>query len=319
MFKISLDAGHGINTPGKRTPDDSLHEWQFNSEVVRYMQLELANYQDVAVLRVDDPTGQRDVPLKERTDRVNGWGSNVHVSIHANAAGSGWSDAHGIETYVYKTSLKEAMALAGHVQSSLVAATGLSDRGVKAGDLHMVRETHMTAILVEGPFMTNQQEAELLKSDDFRRKYAVALVSGIAAQYGLKKAIQVAAASIQPEPDSADGKLIRGERGPNVQLLNKMLHTLEYTTKTDDFFDQYTEAALKAFQKDFNLPQDAVYTSAIGQVMLQAIADKDKVKVDPLPEKAPEMVRLAKLIDTTNPDLMQQLKAQGYIVLDAPK
>ncbi|MDF2792069.1 MAG: N-acetylmuramoyl-L-alanine amidase family protein [Neobacillus sp.] len=205
MFKISLDAGHGLNTPGKRTPDNSLHEWQFNSEVVRYMQLELANYQDVAVLRVDDSTGQRDIPLKERTDRVNGWGSNIHISVHANAAGNGWSDAHGIETFVYKTTLKGSTALANKVQASLVSATGLTNRGVKAGDLHMVRETKMDAILVEGPFMTNQNEANLLKSDEFRRKYAIALVNGIANQFGLMKAyaapVPQPAVPVQPTPN----------------------------------------------------------------------------------------------------------------------
>lgn len=128
--------------------------------------------------------------------------------------------------------------------------------------------------------------------------------------------MNVAALSVV-EADSADAKLVRGERGPNVQMLNTMLNTLKYTTKTDDLFDQYTEAALKAFQKDHGLPQDAVYTSTVGQVMLKAIAEKDYVmKPDPLPVKAPEMIRLAKLIDTTNPALMKKLKDEGYIVLD---
>ncbi|MEH7438563.1 peptidoglycan-binding domain-containing protein [Neobacillus drentensis] len=117
--------------------------------------------------------------------------------------------------------------------------------------------------------------------------------------------------------------MVRGEKGTNVQLLNQMLHTLEYTTKTDDLFDQYTEAALIAFQKDHGLPQDGIYTSAVGQEMLKAIAEKNNdkvtVEVDPLPAKAPEMVRLAKLIDTTNPELMNTLKEQGYIVIDLPK
>jgi hypothetical protein len=41
--------------------------------------------------------------------------------------------------------------------------------------------------------------------------------------------------------------------------------------------------------------------------------------VDPLPIKAPEMVRLAKLLATTNPELIKQLKEQGYIILDTSK
>lgn len=240
MFKISLDAGHGPNTPGKRTPDDSLHEWQFNSEVVRYMQLELANYQDVAVLRVDDPRGQRDVPLTERTNHINGWGSNAHISVHANAAGAGWSSAHGIETWVYTSRPAGSVALANKVQASLVAATGLADRGVKAGDLHMVRETHMTAILVEGPFMTNHDESALLKSDAFRRKYAKALVDGIAAEFGLKKAVQ-AAPKPQPAPAKSSGTFRIKVLAPSLWYYDRpdwsakkaLVHTGEVFTVAD--------------------------------------------------------------------------------------
>jgi N-acetylmuramoyl-L-alanine amidase len=163
-----------------------MHEWEFNSAVVGYMQEELAYYQNVAVLRVDDPSGKIDAPLKERTDRVNAWGSNVHVSVHGNAAGDGWSDAHGIETFVYKSS-GEQFELAKKVQSELVKATGLTDRGVKVADLHMLRETKMTAILPENGFMTNHSEAELMKTDEYRKKVALAIVAGLAAQYGLKK------------------------------------------------------------------------------------------------------------------------------------
>jgi N-acetylmuramoyl-L-alanine amidase len=127
MFKISLDAGHGGFgvTPGKRVPDGSMYEWDFNGKVVSFMQQELAFYENVAVLRVDDPTGKTDVPLKTRTDRVNGWGSNVHVSVHANASGDGWSTAHGIETFVYRMAGEQYM-LAQKVQASLIASTGHS-------------------------------------------------------------------------------------------------------------------------------------------------------------------------------------------------
>jgi N-acetylmuramoyl-L-alanine amidase len=187
MFKISLSAGHGYNTPGKRTPDGSMREWEFNAAIVKYLMADLANYEGVAVLRLDDPTGQRDIPLKERSDRANAWGTNVHIDIHANAAGANWSDARGIETYVYTTKPKEAVALAQKVQANLIKATGLLNRGVKAADFHMLRETKMTSILVECGFMTNKEEAKLLKSDNYRRIVAGAILAGLVEQYGLKK------------------------------------------------------------------------------------------------------------------------------------
>lgn len=190
-MKFSFDAGHGKDTAGKRTPDNSMHEWEFNSSVVFYIIKELANYENVQTLRVDDPTGKTDVPLKTRTDKVNAWGSQCHVSVHANASGNGWSDVHGIETYTYTSKPKEAVELANKIQNELVKVTGLTNRGVKSADLHMVRETHMTSILCECGFMTNHNEATLLKSDAYRKKVALAIVVGLAAQYRLKKKIIV--------------------------------------------------------------------------------------------------------------------------------
>jgi N-acetylmuramoyl-L-alanine amidase len=211
MFKISLSAGHGKFTPGKQTPDGSMKEWDFNAAVVKYLMAELANYEGVAVLRLDDPTGKRDIPLQERSDRANAWGTNVHVDVHANAAGANWSDARGIETYVYETRPKEAVALAQKVQANLIKVTGLKNRGVKVADFHMLRETKMTSILVEGGFMTNNEEAKLLKSDNYRRIVAGAILAGLVAQYGLKK--KAAATQSKTSTAPVQGKLYRVQVG----------------------------------------------------------------------------------------------------------
>ena len=187
LITFSIDAGHagfGV-TPGKRTPDGSMYEWEFNSAVVRYIMLELANYENVAVIRCDDPSGKQDISLKKRSERANTCGSCLHISVHANAAGSGWGTAEGIETFVYKKS-GIAYSVASLVQKKLIAATGLRDRGVKEDDLHMVRETKCPAILVEAGFMTNKEEAALLKSEDYRKKVAYAISSALVEYYNLK-------------------------------------------------------------------------------------------------------------------------------------
>lgn len=206
-MKISFDAGHGKNTSGKRTPDNSLHEWEFNSVVVKYAMKELENYKDVLLLRVDDPTGKTDIPLTSRTNKINAWKSDIHLSIHANAFGSNWNDANGIETFVYKTSLK-VTDFAKKVQSELINATGLKDRGVKAGDLHIIRETNMDAILVEHPFMTNKDEAKLLKSDSFRKKCALAIVKALVSHYGLKRKTTSKPAEPKKDNPKKDSKVL---------------------------------------------------------------------------------------------------------------
>ncbi|CRK80294.1 N-acetylmuramoyl-L-alanine amidase [Neobacillus massiliamazoniensis] len=188
-MKIMLDAGHagfGV-TPGKRVPDGSMYEWDFNAAVVKYMMEMLSNYEDVQVYRADDPTGKTDVPLQVRTDKANQLKVDLFFSNHANADGDTWSVANGVETYVWIRNNELSLKLARVVQANLVKATGLRDRGVKTADFHVLRETTMTAVLVEHAFMSNRAEAEKLKSDEFRRLCASSNVESIVSVYGLKK------------------------------------------------------------------------------------------------------------------------------------
>ena len=136
---IILDAGHGYQTAGKRSPD-GMREYEFNREVAQYVKDYLSNYLDTKIHFVHEDT--RDVPLKERTMKAKALKADLYVSIHANAFGSnGWNEANGIETYVYVTKPKEALALAEKVQSALVQNTSLKNRGVKTANFQVLRET----------------------------------------------------------------------------------------------------------------------------------------------------------------------------------
>jgi N-acetylmuramoyl-L-alanine amidase len=207
LFKLSLSAGHGISTPGKRTPD-GMHEWEFNSAVVSKMMELFSHYKDTAVLRLDDPTGKVDIPLQDRANRSNGWGANYHLDVHANAFGATWSDAHGIETFSYKLS-GISFEIGKKLQDALIAATGLTNRGVKdasenGAGYYMICKTKAPANLCECGFMTNQAEAVLLKSDAYRSKVANALVGAIADHFKLVKVVPVVKPTPPKEVPKAD-------------------------------------------------------------------------------------------------------------------
>ncbi len=184
-MKIMLDAGHGYDTPGKRSPN-GMREYEFNRAVAALAKKLLENYQNVTVYYAH--SDERDVPLKERTDHANSLNVDCYVSIHANAYGTGgWNNAGGIEAFVFPSRPKEALELAQKVQRYLINATGLRDRGVKTADFHVLRETKMTAVLAECGFMTNREEAALLRTPAYRKRCAQAIVKAIAEQYGLKR------------------------------------------------------------------------------------------------------------------------------------
>jgi N-acetylmuramoyl-L-alanine amidase len=196
MGKLVLffPAGHGYNTPGKRSPN-GMREWEFNDAVVDQLIVIFSQYENVVTYRLDDPTGKRDVPLIERTNKANSLYAKhkaagdkcFYVSIHANAFGSGgWNSANGIETFVYPSKPAEALTLASNIQNHLIRETGRLNRGVKTANFHELRETNMTAVLVEGGFMTNKEEATLLLSDDYRKKVALGVARGIIATHHVK-------------------------------------------------------------------------------------------------------------------------------------
>ncbi|RSD25231.1 N-acetylmuramoyl-L-alanine amidase [Mesobacillus subterraneus] len=209
-MKIMLDAGHGYNTPGKRSPD-GMREYEFNRAVANYARDLLANYNNVTVYF--SHSDQQDVSLKARTDKANSLNVDIFVSIHANAFGSGgWNSAGGIETYVYPSRPPVAYQLAQKIQRNLVVATGLQNRGVKTADFHVLRETRMDAVLVECGFMTNREEIKLLRSETYRRTIAEGIVKSLAEQFRLQRKANTPApssappaAKSAPAPASRDG------------------------------------------------------------------------------------------------------------------
>ncbi|RDI41041.1 N-acetylmuramoyl-L-alanine amidase [Falsibacillus pallidus] len=183
-MKLMLDAGHGYGTPGKSTPD-GFPEYAFNRKVAMYAKNLFETYEGIEVYLPH--SDYEDVPLSERTERANSLKMDCYVSIHANAFGDGseWTSPEGIETYVYVTKPKEAMMLANAVQSKLVKETGRQNRGVKTANFHVLRETKMTAILVECGFMTNKIEGYLLQMDPYQQQCATAIAEAIASFYHL--------------------------------------------------------------------------------------------------------------------------------------
>ena len=185
MVKIAWCAGHGLNTAGKQTPDGE-KEWKFNNIVGLSFQNEISKYQNVELKRMDDPTGKTDVSLKTRTDNANKWGADYYISFHHNANTSKWGAWTGVETFTYTNPQSKSIALAKAIHPSLVKGYGLKDRGIKQGDLHIVRETKMPAILVEGGFMDSTIDIKVLRDSNKLKKAGVLIAQALANHLGLK-------------------------------------------------------------------------------------------------------------------------------------
>jgi N-acetylmuramoyl-L-alanine amidase len=226
-LKVSSEAGHagfGV-TPGKRALDGSMYEWEFNNGCVRHFMDELSHYYGVEQLRVDDPTGKRDVPLAERAQRANTWGSNLHISFHGNA---GPTTASGIETFVYPTTTAHNRQVALTIHNHIIHATGRKNRGLKTADFQILRTTKMEALLIEGGFMTNAEELALMKTDAYRSKVGRAAAAGVVESFGLKRKAESAPVVAQVAPVASATPEIRhiytgGYAGPALLEIHDYL------------------------------------------------------------------------------------------------
>ena len=190
-FKVAVDAGHGSNTAGKRTPDGFREHW-INVCTASFCEQALKRC-GIDVLRVawDDNNAKddEDVALSTRQKLIKANKCNVSVSFHANAYGNGWNDAQGVETLISDKAPGDSRALANIVQSYLIKGTPQKNRGVKTQSLAMCNCTSLgvkAAILCEIGFMTNKAEADLMKTDRFCREQAEEVAHGICDYLGVK-------------------------------------------------------------------------------------------------------------------------------------
>lgn len=191
---IALDDGHGMATPGKRTPlfpdKTYMHENEFNRAVIKYLdeELQCIGFKTLIVAPTDE-----DISLETRVGLANNTIKNnynksatIYVSIHANAYNGIWDAINGgLEIYHYPNSV-EGKKLAQCIHKHLILGTPLIDRGIKQNNFMVLRETKMPAALSECGFMDNRKDAEQLKSDNYRKECAIEHAKGICEYFNIE-------------------------------------------------------------------------------------------------------------------------------------
>lgn len=188
---IALDAGHGMRTPGKRCmrkldPNET-REWWLNARIMDMVEDGLAAY-DCEVLRVDDRTGEQDVPLSKRVNIANAAKAAIYISMHHNA---GLSGRPGGGTVVYYCSNNmERIRQAGDLYDAIVSRTGLegnrSQRIINNG-FYVIKNTKMPAFLVENGFMDSPTDVPIILTEDHAKKTAQGVVAFLVEELSLKR------------------------------------------------------------------------------------------------------------------------------------
>ena len=177
---IALDDGHGMNTPGKRTPTINgrvIHENEFNREVVNYLSIELkrCGFNTLMVA-----PGDNDISLASRVNLANAKNADAYISIHFDAFDGRFdgNDPEGLTVHVYPSSAN-SKKLGNAILNHLKGGTSQQNRGVKESNFYVLRRTKMIAILSENGFMDNKREAMLMLDTNFQKEVAREHAQGV--------------------------------------------------------------------------------------------------------------------------------------------
>jgi N-acetylmuramoyl-L-alanine amidase len=226
VSRIVIDPGHGGHDPGAKGRGVTEAELVLDVSLRLQKLLEKSGMEVILTRTADDF-----VPLQERPQIANRENADLFLSIHANA--SPVSTARGIETYflnfasnpnaaqvaarenavsalsmgtlpdmvkaiALNNKVDESKDFAGHVQHAMVdrlrtSNKTLKDLGVKQAPFIVLIGATMPSVLAEISFVTNPQEARLLKSNAYRQKIADALFNAIRKYQTSLKTVQTVA------------------------------------------------------------------------------------------------------------------------------
>ena len=188
---ILIDPGHGIDTPGKRSPDGKFLEYLWNRQIADLL---LDRFMIMGIDASLVVTETNDISLATRVQRVNricskvGASNVILLSIHSNASGDGskWMSAQGWSCYTSK----------GETKSDVIAEclydvfeAEFADRKIRKdmsdGDrdweenFYVLQKSKCPAVLLENFFYDNRDECAWLLKDETKERIADTIVKGI--------------------------------------------------------------------------------------------------------------------------------------------
>ena len=196
-MKILIDNGHGIETPGKRSPDGVLREYAWNRLIASRIVDRLLSLGLDAELLVPE---ERDISLPERCRRVNAWcrrlgkDNVIVISIHANAAGRGdrWYDATGWCAYTSRGNTRaDALATClyaaaqAHLPGQRLRTDYTDGDPDQEAAFYLLRHTICPAVLTENLFMDNHEDCDVLLSKEGQQSLVDLHIDGIISYLGV--------------------------------------------------------------------------------------------------------------------------------------
>lgn len=198
---ILLDPGHVRQTPGKRSPDGRLLEYQYNREILERIKNKLDklgidnwnSHPELDFVNNKYNNDSKDLVLRvqrinKKYDELKSLGKTaILLSIHVNAAGNGgWYNATGWSAYTTKgitnsDKLSECLYDAAEEilkDKKIRKDNSDGDRDYES-DFYIIKHSKCPAVLTENFFMDSKKDVEYLLSEEGKNDVVNIHVQGI--------------------------------------------------------------------------------------------------------------------------------------------
>ncbi len=181
---VVVDCGHGGDDPGKVGINDVL-EKDINLQIGKRVKkkLEKKGYEVIMTREKDETLAEKSSSnkkiqdMKARVAMINETAPSIAISIHQNSYQG--ESVHGAQIFYYSHSTDGEEA-AKIMQEAFLSADPDNTRQAKANDTYyLLKRTEVPTIIVECGFLSNRKEAELLAGEEYQKKVAKAIVSGV--------------------------------------------------------------------------------------------------------------------------------------------
>jgi N-acetylmuramoyl-L-alanine amidase len=296
-MKINIDAGHGANTAGKRTPpmptaldvdkDGTIdikkgeqYREHFANVGVAYLLIQELERCGIDTMQTgfddDNAADDPDTALETRQKAIAAAKCDYSISVHFNAYGDGasFNSGEGVGICIHDKYAGKSEKMAQTVLKYLAGGTTQKNRGVSKQSLAMVNCNTLNtkaAILCELAFMTNKREAvELMASKVFWKECAKEICKGVCEYTGTKyvEEVYIPTATITTESSTTDIKWAQ-------EKLNKVLPVISgiIPLKVDGSFGPLTRIATLIYWSNLGWGKDmADDGTRIGKATIDALA-----------------------------------------------
>lgn len=182
---IVVDAGHGGFDPGTIAADGT-QEDDLNLAIALKLEAELEGQGAKVIMTRKDGNAiaeTKEADMAKRSSIIVESHSDIFISIHMNSFNKDTSKSGPL--VLFEPGSEKGKALAECVQKSLNDSFGA--QGIdRSEDLQVLRSGSQPCILVECGFLSNKEEEQKLKTDDYQQEVAEAICDGAIDFFSIK-------------------------------------------------------------------------------------------------------------------------------------